>query len=82
MLEAQVINQPLPKTAVVWNPTEVVMDLETSETGDAEECVSILQTAAEVMEETKNISTQESLISEGDTAMRPLLTRSPFRQMS
>ena len=62
MLELQVISQPLPKMAVAWYSTKVIMDVGPLETGDAEEGVSMLQVAAEVTEETKKILTQELLI--------------------
>ena len=34
-LEPQVISQPPPEKAVAWYPTEVIMDVELLETGDA-----------------------------------------------
>ena len=48
-----------PKTTVAYHLTEVIIGVEPFKTGDAEEGVSMLQTAAEVTEETEKILTQE-----------------------
>ena len=60
--ELQVVSQPLPKIAVEWHLTKVIMDVEPFKTGNAEKGVPMLQTAAEVTEEMEKILIQESLI--------------------
>ena len=62
MLEQEAIDQLPPKIAMAWYPTKVIMHLEPVKTGDAEEEIQLVQTAAEVMEETELISMQELVV--------------------